>query len=779
VKAKKAASLFLALILISATAMLIDKTISLPDPTIFIDPPTIIDMEKNAGTRFSIKINVTDPGNPDGFVYGVHSWDLKIRYNPVLLYTNLSLVEEGPFLKSSGVTIFVKAQGSDYLQLGCTLGSNYDWADGKGALATVTFIVKGLGETTLDLYDTMLNDVNGGAIYHVSQDGYFRNVAEGVAPKASFSHFPTFPLWYENITFDASSSSDSDGTITRYLWYFGDLDPSTQKENTANETDPITYYKYIKTVAEPEKSFTVRLIVIDNTGTTGDLSVKVLTVVSSRAEQDLAIVFPFVSVNSTYVEPGRSLTITVYVGNQGRSSATLNVTAYYDSYEIATQTGVTLNAAEMRPVKFNWNTAGVAYPCVYTLWAKVWPLINETNTSDNTYTFGNIAVTFSPHVSFTHEPDSPYVDEAVFFDASASYDPDGNITSYRWDFFGDENVTTVTTPFVVHRYSRRGPFNGLYMIILTATDNLGATNTTSQMLNVLRIPTAITITVPQVATVGSNLIINGSISPVPSAAEVKITYRPLGAGVWNSLANTTTNAEGEFSHVWSPTEPGTFEFKVGWDGDQKYDGDESDVVVVVVKLRSSISLVAMPSSIRIGENVVLNGSISPVRSGVSVAIVYRVGGGSWNLVGNVVTDQNGNFVYSWKPSAVGVYEIEAIWGGDETTRGSESDLVTVWVQSLSSTVDYVPYILGAGAVAIVTLAVGLVYWKRLKGKRRGENRVFLVSWLISRLAAFVRWFPRVAADVMGLFGSLVSGEVVVSYIRNYQKVQIRWSLMGL
>jgi hypothetical protein len=58
----------------------------------------------------------------------------------------------------------------------------------------------------------------------------------------------------------------------------------------------------------------------------------------------------------------------------------------------------------------------------------------------------------------------------INLDGSASIDPDGNIVSYNW-IFGDENTGIGQT--TTHIYSQVGE----YIVKLTVTDNLGATNT--------------------------------------------------------------------------------------------------------------------------------------------------------------------------------------------------------------------------------------------------------------------------------------------------------------
>jgi len=47
---------------------------------------------------------------------------------------------------------------------------------------------------------------------------------------------------------------------------------------------------------------------------------------------------------------------------------------------------------------------------------------------------------------------SYFVDEPILFNASQSYDPDGNITKYMWDF-GDGNFMETTSPIVYHAYN--------------------------------------------------------------------------------------------------------------------------------------------------------------------------------------------------------------------------------------------------------------------------------------------------------------------------------------
>jgi PKD repeat protein len=79
-------------------------------------------------------------------------------------------------------------------------------------------------------------------------------------------------------------------------------------------------------------------------------------------------------------------------------------------------------------------------------------------------------VNISPEASFTFLPERSTINQPVFFDASASRDKDGTITSYAWDFDGDgmedghgEEIAWTFTE------------EGIFTIRLTVTDDDGNT----------------------------------------------------------------------------------------------------------------------------------------------------------------------------------------------------------------------------------------------------------------------------------------------------------------
>jgi len=74
-------------------------------------------------------------------------------------------------------------------------------------------------------------------------------------PVASFTLKPQTPYVGENVTFDASASYDPDGTIVKYIWYFGDY------TSRVEETNPITTHVY-----KASGTYSMFLNVVDDDG---------------------------------------------------------------------------------------------------------------------------------------------------------------------------------------------------------------------------------------------------------------------------------------------------------------------------------------------------------------------------------------------------------------------------------------------------------------------------------------------------------------------------------
>ena len=90
--------------------------------------------------------------------------------------------------------------------------------------------------------------------------------------------------------------------------------------------------------------------------------------------------------------------------------------------------------------------------------------------------------------------------ETAEFFATGSYDPDGEIESYEWDFddFGDRRMVEDITPTLVYNmveditptmvYNEAGD----YTVSLTVTDTMGASNTATAVVHVSAVPGTVT-----------------------------------------------------------------------------------------------------------------------------------------------------------------------------------------------------------------------------------------------------------------------------------------------
>jgi len=146
-----------------------------------------------------------------------------------------------------------------------------------------------------------------------------------------------------------------------------------------------------------------------------------------------------------------------------------------------------------------------------------------------------------PIVSFTYSPENPVVAQTITFNASNSTDPDGNITSYEWDF-GDGNNTNTTEPITTYSYASAGTYN----VNLTVTDDDGATNSTNKTI-VVYPSTAIFDTCapanPYPSIMGNH---TGTIKPDHTVIATKLyTYPCVGTGghtEYAEIRNATWNA---------------------------------------------------------------------------------------------------------------------------------------------------------------------------------------------------------------------------------------------
>ncbi len=130
-----------------------------------------------------------------------------------------------------------------------------------------------------------------------------------------------------------------------------------------------------------------------------------------------------------------------------------------------------------------------------------------------------------PGQSPVANPNGPYVavnGQPLTFSSAGSFDPDGTITGYLWDFGGGFGTSTAANPVFTYNLS----FQAKIIASLTVTDNDGNTTTATATVNLLQTanspPTA--DAGPAVTgTANSAVLFNGSGSSDPEGA--RLSYR--------------------------------------------------------------------------------------------------------------------------------------------------------------------------------------------------------------------------------------------------------------
>ena len=287
----------------------------------------------------------------------------------------------------------------------------YTWSFGDGTTAsgsTASHVYAAPGTYTITL---MVTD-NGGLQSSTSQ-----SVVVQSPPTAAFT---SSCLGYA-CSFDASTSSDPDGTITSYEWEFGD-------GQTATGVTPAMNYGSVG-------SYNVTLTVTDNQGGVG--SVQHLVVANTAPTAAFTFVCP-------------------------TDTCSFDATSSIDS--------------DGSIADYQWNfgdgTTGSGPTPTHEYVGGGTHTVTLTVTDDLAATdieIQNVVQAAAPIAGFTKSC-SDYV---CGFDATTSYDPDGSIVSYDWDF-GDGNVGSGATPG--HTYGAPGS----YSVTLTVTDDSLLTGAVTQ-----------------------------------------------------------------------------------------------------------------------------------------------------------------------------------------------------------------------------------------------------------------------------------------------------------
>jgi len=132
-----------------------------------------------------------------------------------------------------------------------------------------------------------------------------------------------------------------------------------------------------------------------------------------------------------------------------------------------------------------------------------------------------------PEVAFFATPVDAHINETITFDATGSFDPDGRIVTYEWDFDGDGLFDQATTdPVVTYTYGTAG----MKTVTLRATDDEGAIARSSLSIEIGELAVSVTRTIStSQALPGSTFLVVIRIEPEVDLAGVGLSEAlPIG-----------------------------------------------------------------------------------------------------------------------------------------------------------------------------------------------------------------------------------------------------------
>jgi PKD repeat protein len=291
--------------------------------------------------------------------------------------------------------------------------------------------------------DYSVNYYPGWYIDHVTIQG---DLAEPNTPPEADANGPYNGVEGTAVTFDGSGSYDPDGDPLTYSWDFGD-------DSTGTGVNPSHVYT-------AGGFYSVTLTVNDGKDSSSDTTTADISEVNDPPVADA----------------GSDQTVDDADGD-GYETVTLDGSNSYDpdgsiaAYEWKEGTSVLGNDLILTS---DFTVTGSPHTVTLTV----------TDNGGLTDT-DSVFVTINPNqapVADAGSDQSVFQDETVSFDGSGSYDNDGTIISYEWNFGDSSTETGVAT---THSYSTAGT----YIVTLTVTDNGGISSSDSTTITVNPAPT--------------------------------------------------------------------------------------------------------------------------------------------------------------------------------------------------------------------------------------------------------------------------------------------------
>ena len=370
------------------------------------------------------------------------------------------------------------------------------------------------------------------------------------------------------INFSSAGSFDQDGSITSYLWSFGDSNTSAL-ENPSHSYQSAGDYQVSLTVTDNNQasttvmtSATIAPVVVSNycsvTGNTGYEWIANVTGggISHDSSKEgyadnTAINMPLVAGNNTF-----SLTAGGSYSEHWAAWVDLNQNGIFDASE-KLLSGVSGKGTVSANLVIPNGMAGVQTRMRVVMTYGSAPSNACGNLGDGEAEDYTVTITGSENIAPTAVANGDYsafVGDAINFISMGSKDTDGTIVSYLWTF-GDNNESADANP--IYSYTTAGN----YSVSLTVTDNDGASHTDTAMVVVSAQSSNLVDACASQAAITGGSLTAGVAACLSSNSSIWLSLGDVSSH--QSVAITTGHGQGNLDVLYSNS---------GWPSDSSYDG---------------------------------------------------------------------------------------------------------------------------------------------------------------------------------------------------------------
>ncbi|MDG6219995.1 MAG: PKD domain-containing protein [Candidatus Thermoplasmatota archaeon] len=335
-----------------------------------------------------------------------------------------------------------------------------------------------------------------------------------------------------SVTFNAGASSVADGNIVGYRWNFGDGTPTTDWLTTPTTTHNFT--------TNHQAGRTVTLWVKD---TAGQINTTTMLI---RPDGQAPI--PSLATNKTLV--AGELWIGQNQNVQFNASASTDGISEYANLTFSWKFGDGAVSSQAVP------THSYALNGTYTVTLNVTDQVGNIGTQTLTV---HVNDTMKPVAQFTQSNANPQENSVVRFDASASYDNEGSVVRYIWEW-GDGTTDTTTNPVINHTFTDVR----VYKVNLTVVDEAGNEGKLSRDISVQWGPRpdieVKAIEVVGGATNGQQVTVRVTIQnsgTVNATQPITVTLKDGGEVVGTTtIGALAAGASGNATFTWTPSASG-------------------------------------------------------------------------------------------------------------------------------------------------------------------------------------------------------------------------------